>query len=610
MQILNTIIDIIGVLLAVIGLGFTLTQTFFSVYPFFLERINRQILNEKFGRGPYDKDTIERSTKYYIRPKCTNIDPAQEQEPRHALVAVKEDLFERIDDFISSDDSKRHLLILADSGMGKTSLVLNYYAQNTHRRKKQNLALVPLGIKDAEELIEKIPNKEKIVIFLDALDEDVKALANHKDRITLLMQKCRKFKKVIITCRTQFFPRAEEVPVETGVLRLGPRQAGDKGLYEFWKLYISPFENSDVKKYLYKRYPFWNRTKRKKALDIAIKIPLLSVRPMLLAHIPDIAASSTQIKYTYQLYEIMIDAWLEREAYWVDKELLRRFSEKLALDIYLNREKRGSEGVLYEELKKLADNWGINLDNWQLGGRSLLNRDANNYYKFAHRSIMEYLVVKIMLSGEEGDTSLILTDQMKFFLREIFHGERAFSFNDLLTIAPEETAFLFEQKSRKYFYRGQAPNLKKTLSQVLGITFKSTEIENNQNIIDLILDALNTRTSTSYTLEEIDQFERMYKYFVYERKYASVGGQAVLFSKFTVFLRYVSAALDLIYRMINMSDAIDNEIKNTIFNWRRDLMFLYEIELLNTNSNYVKLFPVNNNIKNIKIIFMKDFINL
>ena len=49
-----------------------------------------------------------------------NVDPGQETEMRHALVATKDDLFEKVDDFLDQDTGKRHLLILADSGMGKT----------------------------------------------------------------------------------------------------------------------------------------------------------------------------------------------------------------------------------------------------------------------------------------------------------------------------------------------------------------------------------------------------------------------------------------------------------------------------------------------------------
>ena len=113
------------------------------------------------------------------------------------------------------------------------------------------------------------------------------------------MDQCRKFKKIIITCRTQFFPKGEEIPSETGVLKLGPRKASEKGMYEFWKLYLSPFDDEEVKKYIRKRYPFWMNDKRQKALKLSQKIPMLAVRPMLLAHIPDIIDSKVNIVSTY-----------------------------------------------------------------------------------------------------------------------------------------------------------------------------------------------------------------------------------------------------------------------------------------------------------------------
>jgi hypothetical protein len=103
---------------------------------------------------------------------------------------------------------------------------------------------------------------------------------------------------------------------------------------------------------------------------------------MLLAYIPDLIESRRDISYAYQLYEIMVDAWLEREKSWVNKSTLRDFSERVALDIYLNREARGMERVPYGDLANLAAEWGINLQHWQITGRSLLNRDAEGNYKF------------------------------------------------------------------------------------------------------------------------------------------------------------------------------------------------------------------------------------
>lgn len=431
-------------LLCTIGMFLiAIPQVWAVIYPLWLERQNQKTLNEKFSRGPYDRATIERATKYYIRPKCSNIDPAQEQELRHALMATREDLFEKVDYFIAQDVSHRHLLILADSGMGKTSFVLNYYAYNSHKSTKTRcqIALVPLGIKNVDELIDQIPNKDEFVLFLDALDEDKKAIADHHERIAYLMDKSSDFKKIIITCRTQFFSRSEEIPNETGILKLGPRKAGEKGTYAFWKLYLSPFDDNDIKKYIYKRYSFWMRDKRKKALRIAQKISLLAIRPMLLAHIPDIIAKESEILYTYQVYEIMVDAWLEREVEWVDKRALRIFSENLAVDFYINQPDRDHDGIKYYRLSKLAQEWGIELQDWQLGGRSLLNRDVDDYFKFSHRSILEYLFMKKMLFDNLSTYGILLTDQMTLFLGEMYPNVS--SLGDLLSIVDKNMVFNF-----------------------------------------------------------------------------------------------------------------------------------------------------------------------
>jgi hypothetical protein len=387
-------------------------------------------LTDEMHFGPYTRDTIVSSAHHYIRPKCSNIDPTNEREIRHALVATREDLFDIVDNFLNSDDCARHLLILADSGTGKTSFMLAYYAYNARKpkNKRHNIVLVPLGARNSDELIEQISDKCNNHIFLDALDEDVAAIHDHSKRILDLMQKCASFRKVILTCRTQFFPKDDEIPVETGILRHGPRKAGERGVYEFWKLYLSPFDDDDVNSYLRKRYPIWKYSSRRKARSIAIAIPLLSVRPMLLAHIPDIVASNLQIEHSYDLYEVMIEAWLRRESSWTNKIALRKFSERLAVDLYLKRRHRGEEIISSEELPLLAEKWGLELPRWQLTGRSLLNRDACGNFKFAHRSIMEYLFVYRVLNSFdecfESNHTIHFTDQMKrFFCELVFSTE-------------------------------------------------------------------------------------------------------------------------------------------------------------------------------------------
>jgi len=393
---------------------------FTRLIAFISEARNRQILLSRVSQGSYDKETILQSTQFYISPKCSNIDPAQEEEVRQALMATRESLFGKIDYFIEHGSSKRHLLILADSGTGKTSCVLNYYAYSLRRRKRKAsiLFLVYLGFKDADERLRLHENKNETIVFLDALDEDTKAIVNHRIRIRELMDICRDYRRVIITCRTQFFPSDEEVPVETGVAILGPRKAGEKGVYEFWKLYLSPFDENDINRYLQRRFPIWQLRERTKAKELAFQVKSLSARPMLLAHILDVVKTNSSVTQTFQLYQLMVNAWLERESSWVQKSDLKEYSELLSVNLYIYREHRGMERIPYGELVKLAHDWSIDLSQWQLSGRSLLNRDAQGNYKFAHRSIMEFLFVNRLIQGDYNCSGIILSDQMKSFLIE------------------------------------------------------------------------------------------------------------------------------------------------------------------------------------------------
>ena len=115
----------------------------------------------------------------------------------------------------------------------------------------------------------------------------------------------------------------------------------------------------------------------------------------------------------------MVNSWLEREVAWVDKSSLREFCEKLAVSLYISEQDSEHKGFRYIELAKLAIKWNIALQDWQLGGRSLLNRDSEDYYKFSHRSILEYLFVKKVVIDKLSIYGVLLTDQMFLFFAEI-----------------------------------------------------------------------------------------------------------------------------------------------------------------------------------------------
>lgn len=286
--------------------------------------------------------------------------------------------------------------------MGKTSLLLSYYARNLRRRKskRHRIALVHLGTRDADARIEAITERRRTALFLDAFDEDTRAIRDHRSRIRELIALTEGFRRIVITSRTQFFPSDEEIPQDTGILKIGARGM-ERATYEFRKLYLAPFSDQMVNEYLRKRFSLRQIAVRRQATALIKKVPLLTVRPMLLTHIPDLIGTKIPLRTAYDIYEQMVQKWYEREAPWVDPPSLSAFSLRLAVDIFVKRAIRGSEQISASELRPFAKSWSIPLDDWQLRGRSLLNRDAVGNFKFAHRSIMEFLVARVIIEGRE-----------------------------------------------------------------------------------------------------------------------------------------------------------------------------------------------------------------
>ena len=214
------LLQMVSVSLAFIALLTTLGP---KIYRWLRNYLDRRSLKKRLGAELYTREDIVRATKYYIKPDCQDVDPSQEEDIR-AVHAVKNKLFETVDDLLAKAEKFKYLIVLADSGMGKTAFVLNYYARHWRsgsRRRKFKIALVPLGIKEADSQIQKIKDQSDTVLFLDAFDEDTRAIQNHRLRLAKLLDLCENFRQVLITSRTQFFEKEEEIPRETGLIKVG-----------------------------------------------------------------------------------------------------------------------------------------------------------------------------------------------------------------------------------------------------------------------------------------------------------------------------------------------------------------------------------------------------
>lgn len=369
----------------------------------------------------FTKDDVTRALRDYVTPDCSQTNPANSADIRKAA-GIREQVVAVVDRFIA-DSENRHLLVLADTGMGKTSFCLNYLAhRNRHRGSDQppNCAIIPLGRPDAIQKIRKIANPADTVLLLDAFDEDAKAIDNSDARLAELLTAASEFGTVIVTCRSQFFKNDLSIPTRTGVAVVRPRRAGSASEYLLETLYLLPFTPEQIDRYIGRQFRWWTwggLGRAAQAKKLVADIPELSVRPMLLALLPDLVREGRQIRELFDLYRFMTSKWLQREASWIDAEVLTAVSKKLAVFIYTSRKHRTTDRVALADLHKIAQSLNIPEDHWKhLSARSLLNRDSDGNVKFSHRSIMEFYFVLAAIDGDPRCFKIFWSD----FMRELF----------------------------------------------------------------------------------------------------------------------------------------------------------------------------------------------
>jgi hypothetical protein len=382
---LTNLLTVIGLLSALFAILHFSGKALKWLYRFFTRENLYRHLKPYFSRNE-----ILRAIGNYIPTQCQNVDPAVASEPArvHAFAPREKLIPFFIKKVFKEKKEEKYYLVLADSGMGKTTFMINLFLKYMRKRfKRCEMVLLPLGDPKSNEKIDKIENKPETILLLDAFDEDIRAAGDYRTRMEEIIDKTPEFQTVVITSRTQFFPSDPDIPDETGLYKFG----GNKGIHRFYRLYVSPFNRKDINRYLRRKYPVYRLFKRFKARSIVEKSPDLMVRPMLLANIEDLLERKKPYEHTYDIYEEMVQRWIDRERV-KDKKELRRFSEVIARDMYENQQARGGLYIDKEEIGHFARDHHINLEDFEMRSRSLLNRDAEGKYKFAHKSILEYLL--------------------------------------------------------------------------------------------------------------------------------------------------------------------------------------------------------------------------
>lgn len=263
------------------------------------------------------------------------------------------------------------------------------------------MKLLPLGENfDALcEVIEKISQPENTILLLDALDEsnlffheETKSYSKYFDK---LINEVSHFKQIIITCRTNFFINEKEEPFELKVKKYDTK---GNSFHIIKKVYLSPFNKTDVRKYINNAFRFWEIDNKEKAKRLVDSTKDIFFRPMLLSYINDLVKLNKNNFLKFEVYETLIIAWINRESNkYIEserfkfKEDLWHFTYKLAFHIYENYKEKGYF-ISFNDAQTIATMNNINLNDLEIRSRTLLNRNSKGDYKFSHKTILECIL--------------------------------------------------------------------------------------------------------------------------------------------------------------------------------------------------------------------------
>lgn len=367
-------------------------------------------------------------SKYYVEPRCQSVNPADfdEDDP---IAYVTEPAFATVNRFLNREfkitgDGRNQMFILGDAGMGKTSLLvmLKLFHITNFWPNSYNCALHKIG-KNTLDTIERIEDKANTVLLLDALDEDPLAWEAISPRLVSLLTASRYFRRVLIACRTQFFPIVAHT-------KLGAPERVEIGGFKCPVVFMSLFEESQVAEYLEKRFPLAvygdaAAVKILQAKAVLAAAASLTLRPLLLSHVEDLLDSAVPITNEYTCYQELIWIWLRREERklrevrqdtTVDTSVLWGACVEIALEMQ-HRMVRS----LSEEQFSFVMRYHPNLkwfNAFEVSGRSLLNRNSEGAYRFSHYTIQEFLVADAILKGRaaSGTQRLQVTGKILDFI--------------------------------------------------------------------------------------------------------------------------------------------------------------------------------------------------
>lgn len=366
------------------------------------------------------------------------------------------------------DEDGCFVLLLGDAGYGKSFLVRRLaYLMLHNNRVSVTPIVIYLRDRDKRQTIEEmvsnvlIPSRAKfnvdrfqhsleggsLALLIDGYDEFAVRVGyvNAAAQLSTFIQSLRGRAKILLTTRPSHFRSADEV---TGKLFESLRMVHHGRVYQ-----LEPFDELQQRAFLTRWFEIHGDGQASEtaqrwmtALARVDNLPELAKTPRMLSFMVEdlsldqvAAAAGAGTLTAADLYQRLIERWLESEATKVDPEDERRVSakerqrvlEELALELWRINERDVTEQSLQAVARDLdLARHKLTLDQAAqvLGGRTLLQVESNRW-RFAHQSVWEFLLANrlaaILRSGYDIETlgEAELTGLTIRFLRDLAPDE-------------------------------------------------------------------------------------------------------------------------------------------------------------------------------------------
>jgi formylglycine-generating enzyme required for sulfatase activity len=331
---------------------------------------------------------------------------------------------------LQTEDSSHQLFLLGEAGCGKTSLLLLLKLLFLSGSWPQNCRceLFRIGPETLAQLAA-VARKGETILLLDGLNHDRAASRRLRERLLELLEAGAEFRRVIVTCRTHFFPGIK-------IDRAGRQVIQGLEGYNCPVLHLSPFDSQQMQELLRRQLVARSgylglqgfgagRQRLRDAFEFAGQSPLLRQSPLFLRHVGMLlAADAGPAQDIRSLCHALFQQWLQQCRQHLQKVLpdnpqlpdcaaMRRTCIKLACWL----EKLNRNVITAPELQKLFCRnrphcW---LELMPPDQDALLEKKSNGSIRFRHPIFREFLLA-CALKEEPPPFPVRATDMLVHFL--------------------------------------------------------------------------------------------------------------------------------------------------------------------------------------------------